>query len=612
MHTSSRFHVLACGIVGVALTSLLTAQDRMPTRDAQRKPEAVGSGTITGTIISDETSAKPVRRAIVNLSSSSDFLRTRVTITDDAGRFTFTSLPAANFSLSANKPGYVTAYYGGKRPARGPGVPIALADGQRLAVSLKMLRGAVVTGTVSDPSGRPIQAQVQVMQYQTIGGERILQPAPGASFLGSASDDRGIYRIYGLAPGEFIISASVRSASADLRLVGPGEIDWARQLTQPGSSPTPPPAAQTVGFATIYYPGTPDAAAASVVSLSPGEERTGIDISLQMVPTARIEGTIVDPDGRRATTAQVTLLPKIIVGDMFLSMPRATVADGRFVAAGVPPGSYVVTARGRGAGPVGAPAGGRAGAAAPSLWAMTDITVSGQNLSGLELQLQPGLPLSGRVAFESATGQKPANITSYRASLGPWRSGTGTSVGITVPAMPLEADGTFRFASVVPGRYGVSAYGGSSPPGETPAWVMKSVTASGRDVTDQPLDIRPRDEPPEIVITFTDKVTEITGTLLDPAGRPTSGLSIIVVPVNREFWNMNSRRIRPVTPASDGKFKLAGLPPGEYYIAAVTDYEYSDLYDASFLEQLTAGAFKITLGEGEKKVQDIRMGGGRP
>ncbi|HYN07471.1 MAG TPA: hypothetical protein VES67_08790 [Vicinamibacterales bacterium] len=44
-------------------------------------------------------------------------------------------------------------------------------------------------------------------------------------------------------------------------------------------------------------------------------------------------------------------------------------------------------------------------------------------------------------------------------------------------------------------------------------------------------------------------------------------------------------------------------------MAAVTDFEFADLYDASFLEQLAAGAFKITLAEGEKKGQDIRMGG---
>jgi hypothetical protein len=80
-------------------------------------------------------------------------------------------------------------------------------------------------------------------------------------------------------------------------------------------------------------------------------------------------------------------------------------------------------------------------------------------------------------------------------------------------------------------------------------------------------------------------------------------------PSHRELWTQGSRHIRPAVPASDGKFKLVGLPPGEYYMAAVTEFEYTDLSDASFLEQLTTGAFKITLAEGEKKVQDIRTGG---
>jgi hypothetical protein len=135
------------------------------------------------------------------------------------------------------------------------------------------------------------------------------------------------------------------------------------------------------------------------------------------------------------------------------------------------------------------------------------------------------------------------------------------------------------------------------------------VTANGRDITDQPLEIRPREEPPEIVITFTDKITEVSGTLYDATGRPSSGLSIILFSTSREQWTQNSRRVRPATPASDGKFKFSGLPPGEYYMAAVTDYEYADLLDGSFLEQLAAGAFKIAIAEGEKKVQDIRMGG---
>lgn len=617
MRIGSRSHILAAGCLTLCLTTLL-AQDRAPGRDAARQPDAPGTAVITGTLTTDDPSPRPIRRATINLSGN-DVLRTRITVTDDAGRFTFAALPALNFSLWASKPGYVTAYYGGRRPGRGPGVPIALADGQRVSLTLKMLRGAVITGTITDPLGRPAQAQVQILQYQMIGGESVLQSArfvSGISPLGLNTDDRGVYRVYGLPPGDYIVSASVRATPGDLRPTTTADVQWAQQITQPPAAApgmpaaaVPPAAAQTVGYSSVYFPGTVDPSAASVVSLSAGEERTGINFSLQMVPTARIEGTVVDPDGRRVSAAQLTILPKSVVGDVFLMLPRATVVDGRFVASGISPGTYVVTARGRGAAPGGAPAGGRGGAPPSSLWAMTEIVVAGKDFTGIEMRLEPGIPISGRFAFESATGQPPANVNNYRASLGAWRSGTGPSVSITVPSATVDAEGRFQFASVVPGAYRVSGFGGVVRPDQGPAWMLKSVTANGRDITDLPLEIRPREEPPDLVITFTDRITEVAGTLFDAAGRPSSGLSIIMFPSRRELWTQGSRHIRPTVPASDGKFKLPGLPPGEYYMAAVTEFEYTDLSDASFLEQLTTGAFKITLAEGEKKVQDIRMGG---
>jgi hypothetical protein len=612
----TRTDVSAVALVTLALTSWPAAQDRPPQRDVKRAP-TVGTGIITGTLVTDDASARPIRRATINLYGG-DLFRGRMTVTDDAGRFRMANLPAANYSVSATKPGFVTTYHGGKRPGRGPGVPVALAEGQQVTVAMKMMRGAVVTGTITDATGRPAQqSQVQALQYQTIGGERVLRPAYGFSFLGSATDDRGVYRLFGLPPGEYLIAATVRSTTGELRATSAAEIAWARSLAQPATGATvggvaPGPAAparsQAVGYAPVYFPGTVDPASATTITLAAGEERTGVDITLQMVPTARIEGTVVDPEGRTAASAQVTVLPKSIVGDVFLTMPRATTSGGRFVVAGISPGTYAVTARGRGAGPAGPPAGGR-GPNPPTLWAMTEITVAGEDLSNLELRLEPGVPIPGRVEFESETGQKPPAFTSVRPGLGPWQTGGGPSVSITVPSVPVDAEGKFRFPSVVPGRYQASGYFSAPTRDQTPQWVMKSVTAGGQNVTDAPLEIRPREEPPEIVITFTDKVTEISGTLFDAAGRPNSDLSIIMFPGNREFWRQGSRRIRPVRPASDGKFKLAGLPAGEYYLAAVTDYEYTDLWDASFLEQLTAGAFKITLGEGEKKVQDIRMGG---
>ena len=72
-----------------------------------------------------------------------------------------------------------------------------------------------------------------------------------------------------------------------------------------------------------------------------------------------------------------------------------------------------------------------------------------------------------------------------------------------------------------------------------------------------------------------------------------------------------TRRIQQARPASDGKYKVVGLPPGEYYVCAVTDLDPEDLYNSSFLDQLRAATqFKVTLGDGEKKVQDLRLGGG--
>jgi hypothetical protein len=67
--------------------------------------------------------------------------------------------------------------------------------------------------------------------------------------------------------------------------------------------------------------------------------------------------------------------------------------------------------------------------------------------------------------------------------------------------------------------------------------------------------------------------------------------------------------VQQARPASDGRYRVTGLPPGEYYISAATDVEEGELYESSFLNLLVTGAFKITLGDGEKKVQDLRLSG---
>jgi hypothetical protein len=138
---------------------------------------------------------------------------------------------------------------------------------------------------------------------------------------------------------------------------------------------------------------------------------------------------------------------------------------------------------------------------------------------------------------------------------------------------------------------------------------MRSATvqgAVGTDALDVPVTIG-GDDVTGVEILFTDRPTELSGDLLDAAGQPAPEFYIVVFPTDKMYWTPLSRRIASVRPGSDGRFRVANLPPGDYLIAAVTDVEQSEWYDPSFLAQLVDASTKITLAEGEKKVQNLKI-----
>ena len=142
-------------------------------------------------------------------------------------------------------------------------------------------------------------------------------------------------------------------------------------------------------------------------------------------------------------------------------------------------------------------------------------------------------------------------------------------------------------------------------------WALKSVTAGDHDLLEETITVQPGTPMPELVLTFTDRHTEIAGTLEPPAGGRGSDYFIVAIPAERRTWVRNSRRMQIARPASDGQFSIKDLPAGDYLIAAVTDAEPSDLNDTSFLEALAGGGSRITLDEGRRVVQNFRVGGGR-
>jgi protocatechuate 3,4-dioxygenase beta subunit len=355
----------------------------------------------------------------------------------------------------------------------------------------------------------------------------------------------------------------------------------------------------------VFFPGVPTESSATTISLNAGEERTGVDIQLQLVPTATISGTIAMSDGGVLPNAQVILLAHDrIEGLAFSGFSATSAVNGKFTFTGLMPGRYTITARpsnspalARGGGPP-------LGADVLAQFALTEVTVEGQDVVA-DLRLQTGAIVAGRLAFAGAA-PPPADLSKVRLSMSAIVSRSEAAIGVA-PAT-VDATGAFEFASVAPGRYRMSA----SVPGSTATtgWQVLGAMKDGRDVLDLPLEVGSAPVR-NIVVTFTDHGAELSGTILDATGHPAPEYFIVVFSSDRAFWTPQSRRIQAKRPANDGRFTFTNLPPGNYQVAAVTDVEQGEWFDPSFLAALAPASIKLTIAEGEKKTQDIQVAAGR-
>jgi hypothetical protein len=569
------------------------------------RQQPASTATVSGMIVADDAGNTPVGRAVVTLTGSAGRPALLV-VADDTGRFVFPDLPAGKFTLAASKPPYLPAAYGQKTPGKGTGVPMSVEAGQQLTgVVLKLPRGAVITGRVVDARGQPVQGSlILIQQAHVVDGERKLTDVRGST---PATDAQGFYRATGLAAGDYYLCAFppgnagvlipdlYRPGGPELRQVAPAEMQWALQqvagdrnaVAPTGGTPqTAPPPSPVVAYGPLYYPGTSDPSAAAAVTVGVGEDRGGVDIALRFQRTARIDGRVLGADGQPAKNVSMS----IRIGS---SNAGYQSADGTFSVTNLLPGKVGITAQLRESG----------------LWASTEVSVNGENVSGLLLTLQPAVSLSGRVTFEATTLQPPSDLTPLRLMMRPWPS-TAQLVSI-----PVRADGTFQVMTIIPGGYrlmaatgpGIGVQVGAAP--GTPAWRLKSVTIGGRDVTDVPFDIGAGGAA-DIVFTFSDRATELSGRLTDAAGQPAPGYYIVVFSTDRTFWRQGRRLPTPARTATDGQYRIAGLPAGEYYVAAIPEFDPADLSDDAVLSQLVASAVKLTLADGEKKAQELRIKGG--
>jgi carboxypeptidase family protein len=599
----------------------------------------LGSGTavITGRVVTDDSVARPLGRAIVTVSGA-ELPASRSAVTDDAGRFTIANLPAGRLTIAAIKRGYVAGAYGAPRPGR-PGTPVVLAPGQTFDATIRLAPAGVVTGIIRDERGVPLPG----LRVFAIDANQPAAPSPGVragAGSGVETDDRGIYRIFDLVPGDYLIAAtSTYSVTGDLVRRSAREMDavLARLadretsgVASAASVTAPSATAAAATLAVVYFPGTASMGEASRVRLGRGEVRDGLDFVMRAVPVTTIDGVVVSVDGPMPASIELSIIPENQLQLFALSSanPQLTHrpgADGRFTYTTIVPGHYTIMARagaapsapfgGRGGGgAVGAsaPAPGRAGGnTIDTKYAVEEFDVVGQPVSGITLRLQRGSRFAGRLTVDATTQAAPSNLTEFRVGLQPSTTASssvnGTVIGNTfgmTQAVPLRADGTFEIAGLAPGSYRVTC---TVPGTAAQVWWLRSAMVGSRDTLDSTLAITLGADVVNAVLTLTDRHSELTGTLQTATGQPAPDYFVIVMPADPLLRTTGSRRVKATRPDTAGRFSVVDLPSGDYLLVALTDVAPNEWQRPEFLAEIAPAGVRVSLGEGERKSQDLRI-----
>jgi hypothetical protein len=583
---------------GVALVTGLVGVAQVP-RDGSRVTLERGESIIAGTLVADDANAAPIRRARVTLTELTRSA-SRIVMTDDAGRFVFVELPAGRYQLTVTKAAWLNASYGATRPG-GSGTAIALRSAERMtSLVVKMVRGAVISGTVRDERGQPAAGvTVAVIHPRLRDGEATLPTASPTAV--ATTDENGEFRAYGLPPGNMVVAAlrggSRASSTADaFRPTSAAEIQRAErgEAIDPTTRPGP------VTWAMSFHPNAIDPADAVPIPLAAGEERQGIDITLRLVPVARVKGVVVGPDGAPRAGAQLTLTsmgPRLSGGTGINGLLlTSTDRDGRYEFPAVLPGSYSLVA-GATRTPVGQATGEHSDhELTGALYAMTELSMMGQDLD-VPLALHPMLTVSGRVVFEGDATTEAGGLIVRLNRVGRPFEGTGGAHTLT------PSTTSFTMQGILPGRYQLTLRAPAGSP-----WVARSSILRGQDSLDVPVEVRPGENVSDWVLTITNRPSELTGVLLDAGGQPAPEYFIVVFSVDRPFWSPPSRRIAQTRPGQDGRFSVKGLPAGEYFIAAISDLDPGQSLDAAVLDRLIPAAARVRVADGQLTSQDLKIG----
>jgi hypothetical protein len=545
--------------------------------------------SLTGTII-DEDSNQPIPGAVVYLGiqgkGSAGLPRL---VTDEKGRFVFSPLSGGSgYFVSASKPGWFDGGY-----LSTTGSSLSLKDGQQVTVTIRLQRTSGISGFLRDQTGEAVVGGLVRAIRRVPIGDSVHLVVSGTS----PTNDLGEFRIGGLREGEYLLMG----------------VDVGVQIQ----------ATKAAFAAAAFAPNAVTDQLAETVSLGPGEENSGIGISLSRAPGVLIQGQIVGvpvPPG-----SPVYLLPstELAAGPELALATGVIDRTGHFRFLGVPAGRFKVITSGalttyfvppRVAPDVPFLTSPWSGVVA-STWisqvhykafappegtaawyAEEQIDVNGTERTQIQLTSKQGVAVSGEVVTDAPdpTGQS-ALVYAEPANGEPF-------LGVQVAIMQRQR---FRFPGLVPGHYFLRV-------ARMPGFVVRSVLAAGEDLTTHPLDLTSGAEVRDVRIDITRQGATITGSIIESAA--SWQVSVVLFPCSPSSdagFGISSPAYRSTRAMPGGRFRIPDLPADSYCVAALKPQDAADWPARSAVSRLRAQAARVTVSAGQTVTVDLKVVGGK-
>jgi len=480
-----------------------------------------GGYMIAGTIVS-KTDGHPLAQARVTVRDVKDPKKFQSLVTAEDGKFKFSGLPAAKYSLNGAKRGFISAAYDQHDFFSTAIVTGAVFDTESLV--LRLAPAAVISGKVLDESGDPIRhAMVSIyIDDHSTGVDQIQR------FRMAQTDDQGVYELTPLMPGTYFLSATAQPWYA----VHPSSADDPApanaKAETPGSASATVDRSLDVAYPTTYYPDVPDADSANPIPIR-GGERIDVDIHLNPVPALRLIFRVPANANNGGYTFPQIQQPAFDGDAPIQPGSSRLISPGVLEVAGIPAGKYNVVFNGAGA---------------PTEMNGVDFNRDGEVIESSGSEAMSTVKVSAQVPAEATIPAHLAiGLRSGHRMLANWKN--------------LDDKGEAQIDRIPSGKYEVLVWGPPKP------YTITYMSAEGAAVSGHTMTVSAGSSP-SLSLTLVGGSFEIDGTA-KRAGKPVPGAMVFLVPKNIE----TDRDFRRDQSDLDGSFTLRNIVPGSYTLLAI-------------------------------------------